>query len=266
VTAFQDAVAAILGRVSTNTLESVARSVEAGEAVESAMGGLGSVAAAVTPLFDALAAKRLPPREAAAYLRGAAAGYHVREQEQTVEVVWSGPRTHDVPTRSTAEVLKGLIDRAEGELILVTYSAREYEPIVTALAIAAARGVEVTIVVETLQGAAGAIVGREPAAAFANLPGASLWNWPSELRAQPGSKMHAKIAIADRRELFSSSVNLTASGVKHSIESGVLVRGGSAPVRAAEHIRALQAAGILRPLSQSTRLGPEYRGSGDANT
>jgi phosphatidylserine/phosphatidylglycerophosphate/cardiolipin synthase-like enzyme len=201
-------------------------------------------------VLDALAADSVPPAVAGAYLRGAAAGYRTREREQTVEVVWSGPRSHDVPTRSTAEALKDLIDRAGRELILVTYSSHEYQPIVTGLTLAVARDVEVTIVVETLQGASGAIAGREPVAAFANVPGVALWHWPSSKREHAGAKMHAKIAVADRPELLASSVNLTASGVEHSIESGVHVRGGSAPQRAAEHVRALQAAGVLQPFTR----------------
>ena len=60
--------------------------------------------------------------------------------------------------------------------------------------------------------------------------------------------MHAKLALADRRDLLVSSVNLTASGVEHSIEAGLLVTGGSAPQRAAEHIAELQAKGVLAPL------------------
>ncbi|MCP9966609.1 phospholipase D-like domain-containing protein [Actinomadura madurae] len=60
--------------------------------------------------------------------------------------------------------------------------------------------------------------------------------------------MHAKIAVADRRELFVSSANLTQSGVNSNIEAGLLIRGGTAPERAAEHFDALRAAGILERL------------------
>jgi phosphatidylserine/phosphatidylglycerophosphate/cardiolipin synthase-like enzyme len=60
--------------------------------------------------------------------------------------------------------------------------------------------------------------------------------------------MHAKLAIADRRELLVSSANLTASGAVNSIEAGLLVRGSTAAVRAAEHIDGLIASGLLVPL------------------
>lgn len=63
--------------------------------------------------------------------------------------------------------------------------------------------------------------------------------------------MHAKLAVADRQLLFVSSANLTQSGVAKNLEAGLLVRGGTAPQRAAEHIAELKATGVLVPL----RLG-----------
>lgn len=60
--------------------------------------------------------------------------------------------------------------------------------------------------------------------------------------------MHAKLAVADRRTLLVSSANLTQSGVVKNIESGVLVRGGMAPARAAEHIAELRSAQVLTRL------------------
>ena len=54
-----------------------------------------------------------------------------------------------------------------------------------------------------------------------------------------------KLAVADRHVLFVSSANLTQLGVAKNIEAGLLVRGGPAPVRAAEHIDALRATGDL---------------------
>lgn len=90
--------------------------------------------------------------------------------------------------------------------------------------------------------------GAEPAAAFAGLPGVRLWHWPAERRTEDYAKMHAKIAVADRRLLLVSSANLTQSGVNRNIEAGLLVRGGTAPQRAAEHIAELQGRGVLTRL------------------
>jgi phosphatidylserine/phosphatidylglycerophosphate/cardiolipin synthase-like enzyme len=181
---------------------------------------------------------------AAAYLRGVADGWERSAAAQRVESVWSGPGSHAVPVRSTARVLVELIGEAAGELLLTTYSARPHRPVLDALAAARARGVRLAVVVETLQGAGGALSGAEPAAAFRSVPGVELWHWPSGARPD-GARMHAKIAVADRAALLVSSANLTQAGAETNIEAGVLVRGGPAPRRAAEHVAHLVAAGVL---------------------
>ncbi|MGI5243256.1 DISARM system phospholipase D-like protein DrmC [Dactylosporangium sp. CA-139066] len=186
--------------------------------------------------------------EAAAYLRGVAAGHAQQAAAVRVESVWSGPGTYRVPVRSTAQVLVEIAGEADHELLLMTYSAKPYPPLLDALSAAVGRGVAVTVVVETLQGAGSALAGAEPAAAFASVAGVRLWHWPGDRRAEPGAKMHAKIAVADRRVLLVSSANLTQSGIGKNIEAGLLVRGGAAPVRAAEHIAELRAQGALAPL------------------
>ncbi|MEU4791454.1 DISARM system phospholipase D-like protein DrmC [Micromonospora tulbaghiae] len=182
---------------------------------------------------------------AAAYLRGLAAGHAQRSAAVRVESVWSGPGTHPVPVRATAQVLVGLVGEARAELLLMTYSATPYPPLVAALTAAVARGVTVNVVVETVTGAAGALQGAEPAAAFAGVAGVQLWHWPLTRRTERPARMHAKIAVADRRVLLVSSANLTQSGVNRNIEAGLLVHGGPAPQRAAEHIAELQVLGVL---------------------
>ncbi|MEV1142737.1 DISARM system phospholipase D-like protein DrmC [Micromonospora sp. NPDC049799] len=201
-----------------------------------------------------LAAQRasgLPDVEASAYLRGLAAGHAQRSATVRIESVWSGPSTHPVPVRATAQVLVDLVAEAQTELLLMTYSAKSYPPLMAALAAAVARGVAVSVVVETLAGAGGALNGAEPAAAFAGVPGVRLWHWGIERRTEEHAKMHAKIAVADRRVLLVSSANLTQSGVSRNIEAGLLVRGGTAPQRAAEHIAELQSRGVLTRLRRA---------------
>ncbi|WP_026400772.1 DISARM system phospholipase D-like protein DrmC [Actinomadura rifamycini] len=191
------------------------------------------------------AARRLPAGDVAAYLRGMATALAHREAAVRVDMVWSGPTGHAVPVRATAQVLAQVVGRARHELLLMTYSARRYAPLRAALASAVARNVRVRVVVETLQGAGSAISGAEPAAAFHGL-GVELWHWPVDRRPDDTGRLHAKIAVADRRELLVSSANLTQSGVHDNIEAGLLVRGGTAPVRAAEHVDALCSAGTLQ--------------------
>jgi phosphatidylserine/phosphatidylglycerophosphate/cardiolipin synthase-like enzyme len=162
-----------------------------------------------------------------------------------VQLVWTGPPSVTVPVRSMAAVLEDLISEATAELVIMTYSARRYERVREALSAAVERGVRVDVVVETLSGAGSALSGSEPAAAFAGLAGLTLWHWPKEARATASAKMHAKVAIADGRSMLVSSANLTQSGVHDSLEAGVLIRGGSAPQRALEYVRDLQARRLL---------------------
>jgi len=59
-----------------------------------------------------------------------------------------------------------VVREAQRELLLMTYSARPHQPLTEALSAAIGRGVKVSVVVETLQGAGGALSGDEPYQAF----------------------------------------------------------------------------------------------------
>ncbi|WP_329598746.1 DISARM system phospholipase D-like protein DrmC [Streptomyces pseudovenezuelae] len=203
---------------------------------------------AIRALYEAAQSDCIPSAEAAAYLRGFVAGWSRRGDEVDVRTVWSGPATPGVPVRATARVLTEVVSRARSELLAMTYAARRHPPLISALREAVARGVEVHVVVETRQGAAGLLDGPEPAAAFSSVLGLRLWHWAPSAREHERARQHAKLAVADRRVLLVGSANLTESGVRRNLEAGVLVSGGAAPQRAAEHIRELQRRGILRLL------------------
>lgn len=248
---FETAAEAAAHRISPVHLRQLADRLEAGspdEVAEQTVPVPGFTEA-VAPLLAARRSDGVPPGEAAAYLRGLAAGRQQGAAAVQVESVWSGPKTHPVPVRSTAQVLVGLVGAAKHELLLMTYSAREHPPLTAALQAALDRGVAVTVVVETLRGAAGALAGKEPAAAFAGLGGLQIWHWPIDKRTEEYARMHAKIAVADRAVLFVSSANLTQSGADRNMEAGLLVRGGTAPQRAAEHIAELCSRGVLARLA-----------------
>lgn len=195
-------------------------------------------------VLRAMTDESVPPTYAVAYLRGVAAGYDHRLARIQTELAWTGPVAFDVPVRATGQVLADLVSEARRELILTTYSARPYPPLLAGLQSAVDRGVDVWVIVETLQGAGSALQGEQPATAFAGLTGAHLWTWAVARRPE-GAKMHAKLAVADERTLFVSSANLTTSGIDNNMEAGVLVRGGSAARRAAEHLRALRRDQVL---------------------
>ncbi|MFG2470123.1 DISARM system phospholipase D-like protein DrmC [Streptomyces canus] len=213
------------------------------------------ISAAVAALYDAMESESVPATEAAAYVRGYVAARRQARDTVRVRTVWSGPSTPAVPVRATAQVLVEVINEAQHELLAMTYAARPYPALTKALAEAVARGVRTHIVVETLAGAGGLLSGREPAEAFASVPGLLLWAWARDPAEQGRSRQHAKLAVADRRTLLLGSANLTESGARRNLEAGVLVTGGEAPRRAAEHIVELQRLGILRPFPPRQATG-----------
>lgn len=246
---FENAARAALPAINTTALRRVAARISDGWPDGAILSSLGARdAELVAPILRARSTTPASAAEAAAYLRGLAAACDSLSTALTVETVWTGPASHAVPVRSTAQALIELVDEAHGELILMTYSAKPHDRLRNALTAASARGVTMTVVVETLQGAGGAIAGSEPAAAFRDVAGVELWHWPVAARVETGGKMHAKLAIADRQAMLVSSANLTESGVSRNIEAGLLVRGGTAPQRAAEHIGELKARGVLQCL------------------
>ncbi|MEO3976463.1 DISARM system phospholipase D-like protein DrmC [Streptomyces sp. CAU 1734] len=240
-------VAAVLGSARTKDLVGV---LARGQSLEHALLAIPEQAAseAIAEVYAALRREGVSAPEAAAYLRGFVAGLAKRPQDTEVTTVWSGPATPGVPVRPTARVLAEVVGGAERELLAMTYSARPWAPLTAALLAAVGRGVEVHVVVETNAGAAGLLSGPEPAEAFAGVPGIRLWHWAPERREHRRARQHAKLAVADRQVLLLGSANLTESGVRRNLEAGVLVRGGDAPRRAAEHIRDLQRRGVLVPL------------------
>lgn len=251
---FEAAATAAVSALGASATRTLADRIGAGWPGNAVLSGMGQpFADHARPVMRALDHDGVPAIEAAAFLRGLAAGYAGHAASVSVELVWSGPSSHAVPVRATAQALAEVVDEASNELILMTYSAKRHKDLDAALRAAVARGVDVTVVVETLQGAGSALAGAEPASAFSGIEGIQLWHWPAGRRAEPGSKMHAKLAIADRRVLLVSSANLTQSGVTKNIEAGTLIRGGTAPERAAEHLAALKASGVLDRLSISGR-------------
>jgi phosphatidylserine/phosphatidylglycerophosphate/cardiolipin synthase-like enzyme len=191
----------------------------------------------------------VPAAQVAAMLHAAAASRASLGEAVGVDVVMTGPSTPMAPTRSTEAVVVGLVEGARHDLLLVTYSAMPYAPLLRALTAASDRGVSTVIVVETVEGARG-LLGSEPAAAFAEIGGVDLLHWPlGERTGSVVGRLHAKLAVADRRSAFVTSANLTESALTTNIECGLLVHGGAAPQRLWDHFAALRRAGVLLPWS-----------------
>jgi cardiolipin synthase len=204
---------------------------------------------AVTSLWQAWATEPTTPGAAVALaLRSAALTTDRLRAASSLEVVWTGPTSNQVPVRKSAQVLERLIDDARKRLIIVSYAAYKVASVDERLRAAADRGVAIDLVLETEADSKGEL--RQDAAdAFEALHGvATFWVWPATARPEQGAVLHAKAAIRDTSAALVTSANFTGRALERNMELGLLITGGPVPRRLAEHFDALMASGELRPL------------------
>ncbi len=171
--------------------------------------------------------------------------------EELIDVVWTGPRTSQVPVRLTREVLLDVIRAAERELLIVSFAAYKVDLVVAGLKAASEHGARVRLVLETERVAGGTLT-IDAGRAFEELRGvASFYVWPVEKRPvleRGRAALHAKVAVADDHIAFVTSANLTGHAMTENMELGLLVRGGPVPGKLAAHFRELIAAGVLEKI------------------
>lgn len=157
----------------------------------------------------------------------------------TVDVVVTGPDSPAAPVRLTSEVVRQLIDSARQRVTLISYAAYRMPAILSALHAAAARGVQVDLILESPEN----LGGGGGAAAYAEY---RTYHWPTDQREPPDAKLHAKAVIVDSRDVLLTSANMTTAAYDKNIEFGVLCRGGTTAHRVQRHFDALIARGVLR--------------------
>jgi cardiolipin synthase len=210
----------------TSALEDL-RSYVAGTALREACGRLLDI-------------RELEPTWLAGALAGAAATIRRSDAAQVVEVVWSGP-TSDVDTsRLTAPAIIDIIEEAKRELLVVSYATHDQPQIAGALHAAAARGVDITLLLERNADNPSYTALKE---AFPGLD-ARRWSWSSTTR-PPGASLHAKLVIVDDHTAVVGSANLTGRAMDANLECGVLIRGGPQPRAIRNHLWSLFQAGVI---------------------
>lgn len=175
-------------------------------------------------------------------LRAASQAVEEERRQQSIEVVWTGPRTTSVPVRLTREVLIDVIRAARESLFVVSFAAYRVDVVLTELAAAAERGVVTRLILESGEADGGTLT-FDAAKAFDALGDAvAFYIWPTEKRPaleRGRASLHAKAAIADDHTAFVTSANLTGLGITENMELGLLVRGGPIPRRLSEHFHEL---------------------------
>lgn len=189
------------------------------------------------------AAPSVSPREVGAAFAGAARAAHLSAQQTAVDLVWTGPKTGLIPTRSTEQVLLEVIDSAKTGLFLVSYVFYKTPRVIDALNSAIGRGVQVRILLELSSEHGGAIKGDSAGEMRKRVPGAAIYVWSPASRNRKGeaaaAAVHAKCAVADGCVAFITSANLTSAALERNMELGLLVRGGDVPKRLHAHLDAL---------------------------
>ena len=187
----------------------------------------------------------------AAAIRAAAATAGAVRAEHKVSLVWTGPSTEAVRLRSTRSVLHTLVVNATESLVLVSFASYDIAELTAALADAIARGVDVTLILETPDDPGGPLV-IGPTHPFAPIKDtAHFYRWPLEARKAffaKAASLHAKCVIADRSAALITSANLTSAGINDNIELGILIEAGPLPERLNQHLKLLIDDGTLEPV------------------
>ena len=186
----------------------------------------------------------------AAAIRSAAATAATVRSEHDASLVWTGPSTEVTGLRSTRSVLYTLVANATESLVLVSFATYDVAELTGSLADAIARGVEVTLILETPNDPGGPLTFGSDHPFEPLKTGARIYRWPEEAREAffaKSARLHAKCMIADRSSALITSANLTSAGINDNIELGVLIEAGPLPTRLSLHLDLLINQGTLEP-------------------
>ncbi|MGO9267966.1 MAG: DISARM system phospholipase D-like protein DrmC [Candidatus Binataceae bacterium] len=201
---------------------------------------------ALTELTTAWRGVDIPTAELAGMLTAASAAYHRAKGEQEIELVWTGPSSKLIATRKTEQALLQVIDAAESRLFITSFVAYDVASIMSALRKAVDRGVEVSMLLESSDKHGGGVAVDAIGQMRAALPSALIYFWGDKGDSFAGGKVHAKVAVCDESMCFISSANLTGHAMEKNMEAGVLIRGGSLPIKLQNHLEALVTIKVLK--------------------
>jgi cardiolipin synthase A/B len=198
----------------------------------------------------------VPGLAVAIALRAASTARADALHEATVEVVWTGPTSHEVAVRRTREVFLELIEVAARRLTVISFAAYQVPEITRALSEARSRGVDVRLVLESAEDSEGRL-SHDASAAFESLRDqVAFYVWPGDQReSSTGARgtLHAKAVVADANAALVTSANLTGQALAVNMELGLLVRGGRVPQALDQHFDELIARGVIRRVTNGSR-------------
>ena len=172
-------------------------------------------------------------------------------EDQTLEVLWSGPRGEGSDLRRTEQALLEAISGAKHEIWLLSFVAYRVDSLRAALVDALRRGVQVNLLLETVESSDGGIEHDGiKALRAAEWAGARVYGWPVEKRPLASNKkpaaLHVKACLIDGSVLFTSSANMTGKAFELNMELGVLIRGGPQPRQVGRQLRWMVETDVIR--------------------
>ncbi|SBP89280.1 Phospholipase D/Transphosphatidylase [Thiomonas delicata] len=239
-----DAVAAVVCLVSPEKVQAIANRIRRTDftiAADSLSGVVGTPAAAgvVHQLVDAWRTTAVSAEELASMLLAAGHVFTKAANQQSTELVWTGPTTPFVSARRTEQALLQVINAAKQTLFITSFVAYDVSTIVKALNAASERGVVISMLLELSQDHGGSISFDAIGKMTALVPAARLYAWREKADPFSGGRVHAKVAAADGRVCFITSANLTGHAMEKNMEAGVLISGGSIPQLMMQHLDSL---------------------------
>jgi phosphatidylserine/phosphatidylglycerophosphate/cardiolipin synthase-like enzyme len=181
------------------------------------------------------------------------AAHWASQAEASVEMVWTGPSSSSFAARRIDQILYDLLAGAREQVFLITFSAYRVARLSAALSGAQARGVKITLLLETSADSDGQL-SNDALNAFSDLrlDQIEILQWPKENRGvnaagKPG-KLHAKCAVVDDAVVISSA-NLTDDAFNRNMEMGVVAYDAELAGAVRKHFEELKNAGILRVIT-----------------
>lgn len=240
--ALLDAVTEVVTLVSCEKISAIANKIRRADSKSLSLTDFESthkVTAAIDRLKKTWLTTDVAGNELAAMLIAASHTVDKMNAAQTLELVWTGPTTPFVSARRTEQALLQVIESARKALFITSFVAYDVSSIIDALNKAIARGVNVSMLLESSTDHGGTMSMDVIGKMRELIPKAMLYAWSNKSDVFSGGRVHAKIALADANSCFITSANLTGFAMEKNMEAGVLVNGGRLPTVLSSHLTKL---------------------------
>lgn len=186
--------------------------------------------------------ENISPNGIALAIKSAALIKQYEYSYERVETIWTGPDSEIIPLRRTDMALTQLINSAEKELLIVTYTVYKIDKLIEEIEKAIEKNIIVRFIledqkrnnqnIEEIKNKFGELIKNK----------GKFYIWPKISRPfdnESKACLHVKCATADEKMLFLSSANLTKPAMNLNMELGVLITGGEQPRNIVKHFNAL---------------------------